>query len=250
MSVLRQILDRVSSAMIVAAGVTLICAGLLAFAPPAGAVPPSPGPTAVASTATPTATPSPTPSASATAGATGRPSAVPSGHQGTAAPTRVVLPALGIDLPVLPFDYPGGVNYPLCDVSQYYFGGQWDGMKLGRPGNDGMSVYIYGHARAGMFLRLLTVSQQNGGAAMIGDLVQLYSADDLVYIYEVFVVKRHVRDFSLASSVPPHEQWLVLQTSEGPNGTYPKLQVGARLLTVQPVEHAAAHPTAHPRVCG
>ena len=42
---------------------------------------------------------------------------------------------------------------------------------------------------------------------------------------------------------------LWLQTSTGPNASYPKLQVVARPVGVVPADHAAAHPKARPVTC-
>jgi sortase family protein len=225
------LLGRIVPAVIVAAGVTLLAAGLLSYtAPPlsSGATPPpTASPTAVA--ASPSATASPTvartPSADAVA-------------------SRVVVPALKIDLPVVSgaLDPPGNPgNYPLCDVAQYLT----DFRQPGQPG----ATYIYGHARTGMFLPLLEESQRNNGAAMIGALVQVYTNDSWVYLYEIYRVKRHATDFALAENLAADEHRLILQTSEGPRGTIPKLQVAARLLNVQPANPRDAKPSPKPRIC-
>ena len=121
--------------------------------------------------------------------------------------------------------------------------------KLGLPGQLGTSAYIYAHARTGMFLPLLTASLTANGDSLVGDLVQVYTNDDLVYTYIISTVKRHSEDFSIASSVAADDQQLVLQTSEGANATIPKLQVAATFVSVAPADHVAAHPTPHPLVC-
>jgi hypothetical protein len=224
------LLGRIVPAVIVAAGVTLLAAGLLAYTSPfPGGPTPSPtaSPTTVAASPSATASRSPAPSASQNAVA-----------------SRVVVPALKIDLPVVSglVDPPGNPgNYPLCDVAQYL-------TDFRQPGQTG-TVYIYGHARTGMFLPLLEESQKNNGAAMIGALVQVYTNDSWVYLYEIYRVKRHATDFSLAEGLKPDEHRLILQTSEGPRGTIPKLQVAARLLNSQPANPPDAHPSPKPRVC-
>ena len=226
-----QLLGRVVPAVIVAAGVTLLAAGLLSYTAPI--------PTGAATSPSPTSSPtvvaqSPTTSPTAPA-RTPRPDAVAS---------RIVVPALKIDLPVVSglVDPPGNPgNYPLCDVAQYLV----DYRQPGQPG----TTYIYGHARKGMFLPLLEQSQQNNGAAMIGALVQVYTNDNWSYLYEIFRVKRHATDFTLANNVKKGEHRLIMQTSEGPKGTIPKLQVAARLLNVQPADARQANPAAKPRVC-
>jgi hypothetical protein len=88
----------------------------------------------------------------------------------------------------------------------------------------------------------------NDGAAMIGMLVQVYTSDDRLYLYEITQVRRHALtlDDALAAKTP--QLWL--QTSEGPKGTPQKLQVVAMPLSDGPADHAAAHPTPHPVVCG
>lgn len=242
------LMDRLLPALITAAGVTLLAAGLLSYASPptTGALPtPSSTPTALP-TPTPAVTPSPGgPSASPAATPTAGPTSAP----GLAAPTRVVVVFAGIDLPILSSDYdpPGNPgNYPLCDIAQYLVD---PGAKLGLPAEKGKTAYIYAHAREGMFLPLLEASQRDDGAELLGALVQVYTDDDHLFIYEIFRVKRHATDFSLASSVGPNEQRVVLQTSEGRKGTIPKLQVAARLLSVQAANHAEAHPKARPRIC-
>jgi hypothetical protein len=100
-----------------------------------------------------------------------------------------------------------------------------------------------------MFLPLLRASERNNGRGIIGDLVQVYTADGHLYLYEIFQVKRHSRNFALADKVPEGEHRLILQTSEGPKGTVPKLQVAARLLSVDEVPLAEANPKPKPRDC-
>jgi hypothetical protein len=225
-----QLLGRILPALIVAAGVTLVAAGLLSYtAPPASApsAPPTASPTLVAASASPTPIP--------TAARTPSPLAPAS---------RIVVPALKIDLPVVSgrLNPPGNVNnYPLCDVAQYLT----DFRQPGQPG----TTYIYGHARTGMFLPLLEESMQDEGLGMIGALVQVYTSDAWVYLYEIYRVKRHATDFTLADNLKPDEHRLIMQTSEGPRGTVPKLQVAARLLSVQPANPREARPSPKPRVC-
>ena len=230
----RPLFQRLVSAVITAGGVVLLAAGLLTVAGPATGAGPTSTPTTVALA-------SPSPSASGVHPSSG-PSASPSPAPGHAAPTRIVIAALKIDLPVVTTQ----TSFPLCDVAQFLIEPE---EKLGLPGNDGVSVYIYAHARTGMFLPLLTASQTANGDNMIGDEVQVYTDDDLVYTYIISKVKRHSEDFSIASSVAADQQQLVLQTSEGPSPTLPKLQVAATFISVAPVDHATAHPTPHPVVC-
>jgi hypothetical protein len=152
--------------------------------------------------------------------------------------TRVVVPKLGIDLPIIQQPPSAGL-FPLCDVALYF-------TALGQPGS-GRATYIYAHAREGMFLPLLLASQQNNGASLIGDVVEIYTSDDQLFIYNVSEVRRHQRDLNAAFADTQGRLWL--QTSEGPNDSYPKLQIVATYVSNAPTDPNAAHPQAHPRQC-
>lgn len=235
MPLLRRIIERLAPALLAAGGVVVIASGLVTLAEPAAAGDDVllPSPSIVA-----TPTPSPAPSGSPDASATEAPTPSPA----LAVASRVVIPALKIDLPIVSQRYgPGKGSYPLCDVAQYL-------ESFGQPSQPG-TTYLYAHARAGMFLPLLLQSQRNDGKALIGDLVQVYTNDGLVYLYEIFRVRRHATDFKLALDVSGGEHRLILQTSEGPKGTIPKLQVAARLLNVSQGSVADATPKPHPRDC-
>ncbi len=180
---------------------------------------------------------------SAPTAAAASPTARPSGEADGRA-TRVVIPGLSIDLPVVSEQLPMEGNewgYPLCDVAQYLE----EFEDPGRPG----TTYIYAHARTGMFAPLLAASRIDDGRSLLGLNVLVYTNDALLYTYQIFLVKRHTTDFSLAREVPPGERRLVLQTSEGPRGTIPVLQVAARLVSTVAAEAGDAHPVARPRVC-
>jgi hypothetical protein len=168
---------------------------------------------------------------------------LPDATHGVAAASRIRIPSLGIDLPVVPgdLDVPGNVDhYPLCDVAMTLPG-------FMQPGEVG-TAYIYAHAQKGMFAPLLEASQVRDGEALVGALVEVYTSDDKMHLYEIERVKRHATDLSLAEA-PDGEQLLVIQTSEGVAGTVPKLQVAARPLSVADVSAADARPAASPRVC-
>jgi len=155
--------------------------------------------------------------------------------------TRVVIPRLQIDLPVIlqqgAEDRFG--TYPLCDVAMFlpYFG---------QPGS-GRATYIYAHARDGMFLPLLISSQTNDGKRLIGDAVQVYTSDNKVFQYQISAVHRHTTDLNDAFSATT--ETLFLQTSEGPAGTIPKLQVLAAFVSEGVADPKDAHPKAEPRMC-
>jgi hypothetical protein len=118
---------------------------------------------------------------------------------------------------------------------------------LGQPGQ-GRATYLYAHARAGMFLPILDASKVDNGAAMLGMIVEVYTSDDQLFLYEVTEVRRHQLDLDDAVGATSEQVWL--QTSEGPKGTRPKTQVVARFLSTGAADHAAAHPVAKPVACG
>ena len=159
--------------------------------------------------------------------------------------TRVVIASKRIDLPVISRDQrvmsQGPDQYPPCDVALYH-------TAFGQPGQ-GTTVYLYAHAREGMFLPLLRASERRNGGELIGELVQVFTSDARVHVYQVTRVKRHALDFSLATDAPPGTEQLILQTSEGPRGTIPKLQVLAEPLAVTDVTPEEALPRAKPRAC-
>jgi hypothetical protein len=105
-----------------------------------------------------------------------------------------------------------------------------------------------------MFLPLLLQSRVDNGSAMLGMLVQVYTSDDRIFLYEITHVLRHQSELY----TQPQEQ-LALQTSEGPGKDpsgrpYPGytglvLIVVAEPLSSGPADHAAAHPTPQPVVC-
>jgi hypothetical protein len=119
--------------------------------------------------------------------------------------------------------------------------------ELHQPGEQG-ATYIYAHARTGMFLPLLTESRRNGGERMLGMLVQVYTADDRLHLYEISEVLPHQTTLDRPIAAATEELWL--QTSEGPRGTIPKLQVVAKPLSSGPADPADAHPAPKPVTCG
>lgn len=150
--------------------------------------------------------------------------------------TRVVVPALGIDLPVVRQT----TAYPACNVAMYL-------RELKQPGQGG-PTYLYAHARSGMFLVLLERSRVNNGASLIGLEVQVYTGDNRRFVYRIDEVRRNVTDFRFVERRRGESLWL--QTSQGPRGTVPKLQVGARLISSGAASYEAAHPLPRPVACG
>lgn len=149
--------------------------------------------------------------------------------------TRVVVPALDIDLPVMN----QRTSYPACNVAMY--------LKDYKKPGQGRATYLYAHAREGMFLPLLTQSKRNDGAAMIGMTVHVYTGDNKRFSYEIYRVRRHARDLRPVVAAKGETIWL--QTSEGPNASYPKLQVAGRLTGSTDASFDEAHPRPRPRAC-
>lgn len=149
--------------------------------------------------------------------------------------TRVSIAALGINLPVIA----GATSYPKCNVAMY--------MKtLWQPREPGVT-FLYAHARTGMFLPLLTRSKINNGASMIGMVVAVYTSDSKIHYYKIDRVRRRVSSIGNVAGITTERLWL--QTSEGPNWTYPKLIVEARRTSAGTTTYAASHPTARPISC-
>lgn len=236
-SLLAVVRTRIVPALLTALGVMLLTAGLLTYADSSFTEPTATEPPVV-ETLAPTAPPTPTPppSASASPSVVPSPSASATPALGVRVATRVVVPALKIDLPVIK----GPSGYPPCDVAMYL-------KELGQPGEP-RATYIYAHARTGMFLPILDASKVRNGRAMLGMLVQVYTDDDRLYLYEITEVRRHQLDLDDALAATSDELWL--QTSEGPRGTPGKTQVIAKPLSVGPADPAEAHPKPRPRACG
>ena len=231
---------RLVPAALTAAGVTLVAAGLLTYTRPATAGTPVPTPI-------PTVLPSPARIAIPSFAPPGATSPAPVAR----VPTRIVVPALHIDLPVIPA--PESETFPSCDVAEFVEPGSSGSSAdlFSRPGLKG-TTYLYAHARAGMFLPLLDQSRRDGGAALRGMLVQVYTSDDQVFLYEVTRVLPHQDNVSAV--VGSGREQLALQTSEGPRKGQPGytglvLIVVAQPLSSSPVDHRTANPPPHPVAC-
>jgi len=229
-TILTRLRYRLLPALLTAIGVALLTSGLLSYT---SAVEQPP-------VAAPFASYEPLPTidpALVLPGASDTPDAQPTFPPGRVA-TRIVIRRLGIDLPIVLQNDADGL-FPYCDVALYI-------PQLGQPG-EGRATYIYAHARTGMFLPLLTASTHNDGARMLGMTVEVYTSDSWLFLYTITEVRRHTRN--LNDAINTNFERLFLQTSEGPNGTVPKLQVVADYLSSEPTDPAAAHPKAHPRIC-
>jgi sortase (surface protein transpeptidase) len=235
---------RLIPATITAAGVALVVAGMLAWTDPSlvgvGSLA-SPSPEPALPAAAPTVRPTLRPIPSIGPAGTGSPE--PSPSLSNAVATRVVVPAIGIDLPVV--RAPDDETFPYCGVAEYL-------PALGQPGQ-GSPTFIYAHARDGMFLPLLESSLVRDGAAMKGMLVQVYTSDSMEFLYEIDAVYRH--QDSLDVVFESDGEHLFLQTSEGPPAGYPGytgkvLIVEAKPIGVSPADPGQANPEPKPVVCG
>ena len=150
--------------------------------------------------------------------------------------TRIQIPALGINLAVIP----GASTYPKCNVAMY--------MVTAWQPREPSTTFIYAHARKGMFLPLLTRSMINDGASMIGMTVRVWTSDNKLHTYVVDKVRRHVSVLT-AEDVSGLSERLLLQTSEGPNFRYPKLILEAHRVSTAAATRAASQPVARPVSC-
>lgn len=156
--------------------------------------------------------------------------------------TRLRIPDLHIDLAIIapPRDRQA---YPKCGVAMYL-------AELNQPGDNG-ATYLYAHARAGMFLPIYerAIQRLHGGPrSMLGLAVEVFTSDNLRYLYAIEEVRVHQTKLGDAARAKTHELWL--QTSEGPKGTPGKTQVRALPVGVKTATDRQAHPTAKPITCG
>lgn len=235
--------QRLIPAVLTALGVTLLAVGLLDLGSPALAGPEASRAPAPSSSAAPIAyLPPSLPPIQVASQPPPSPTPTPDPHR---VATRVVVEALDIDLAIV--KSPAG--YPWCNVAMYL-----DNALLGQPGS-GRSVYLYAHARDGMFGPLyerVTLGRNGGAKSLIGMVVQVFTSDDHVYEYQITRVYPRVpadtHFLDRAYAVTSETLWL--QTSTGHGGALPKLQVVAKPFFDGPASHADAHPKARPVACG
>ena len=149
--------------------------------------------------------------------------------------TRVVISTLNISLPVIR----GSNSYPKCRVAMY-------SPAVAQPREPGYT-FIYAHARRGMFLPLLTKFKASGAAGLIGRVVKVYTSDNYVSYYKIVSAKRTQDSFGGAYTLD--RERLRLQTSTGPNYTYPKLIADAVRYKTLKSTKAASQPTPRPVSC-
>jgi LPXTG-site transpeptidase (sortase) family protein len=133
--------------------------------------------------------------------------ALPSGSNAVSAvrASRITIQRLRIDLPVVEGD---GIDAPL-DKAAHYPGSGWPG--------GGTNIYLYAHARQGMFLSLWD--------ARIGDLVVLTLVDGTQRTYGVDKVLPKVPWDALHYLAPTAAEQLTLQTSTSYTATAPRFLV-------------------------
>lgn len=220
--------SRLLAAVLTALGVALVTAGLITLTGPVEAEPGG-GPGATGAVASSPPPPSSLP---------------PSGDPSPTVPaervaTRVRVAALGIDLPVIAQPDPTVVP---CGVAMYLG-------EMRQPGAN-RATYLYAHAQRGMFLSILEASKVNNGFRMIGMIVEVYTSDDMLFLYEVTKVVRHVPfDTGLDDALAATTDQVWLQTSEGIGTKFPKLQLLAEPLSNGPADPAKARPSPKPRAC-
>jgi len=261
-SLLSLVGTRLVPAFLTAAGVVLVTAGLLSYADPATAgAAPSASEEAVVETLSPSDEPSfeisPSPEPSVEPSGSTDPSPTPEGttpasivpeitpRPGRAVATRVVVPALRIDLPVIK----GNDGYPYCNVAMYlHTSNSASKDAFGQPG-EGRATYLYGHARDGMFGPIYELAiQKKNAKKMLGMMVQVYTSDFKLYLYEIREYRLHVTNLDGPLSATKEELWL--QTSEGPKGTPGKTQLRAFLVSVADADPKESTPKAKPVKCG
>jgi hypothetical protein len=144
----------------------------------------------------------------------------------------------GIDLPIVR----GPNGYPYCNVAMYM--GHF--AQPTEPGVPGVS-FIFAHARKGMFLPLLDEWNRNGQTRLVGLTVYVWTSDSRRHEY---VITKAWKAKTINMDIAWTEgERLWLQTSTGPNFTYPKLFIQARRVETITVPWSDAHPTARPVKC-
>jgi hypothetical protein len=234
---------RIIPGLLIALGVTLITAGLFTYTSPVEAGPLVNEPPVMVELATPRPEPTVPPvlpgAGDSFVPSSPLPSPLPPGwptEPSDRVATRVVVRELRIDLAVI---HPGNEDYPLCGVAMFY-------PTMGQPGG-GRSVYLYAHARSGMFLPILDASRIRNGQPMLGMVVDVYTSDNFVFRYQIVQVRRH--QLTLTDAFAAQDEQLWLQTSEGPRGTPGKTQVVARPHSVDRADPGQAHPRPRPFSC-
>lgn len=268
-SIVRLVGSRILPALLTALGVVLVTGGLLSYADPnttgtavtpsfeSGVIDPSDGPSEDPGASlgasldpglSPSGGPSQGPDGSPPASVVPDPTPTPTTKPGRQVATRVVIPALKIDLPVIK----GNDGYPLCNVAMYLHTANSEAKDaFGQPG-EGRATYMYAHARDGMFGPIYEMAiVKKTIKKTLGMIVQVYSSDNKLYLYEITEYRLHaVGGPALDDAINAQSEQLWLQTSEGPKGTPGKTQLIAKPISVTAADPADAHPKAKPVACG
>ena len=179
---------------------------------------------------------------SARATASGLPAEASFDRAPTGYATRLVIPYLDVDLPVIEgrVDGEGNPLFPLCDVAEYL-------AYYVQPGASG-ATYIYGHAQRGMLAPLLEASAIEG-EPLLGQAIVVFTTGGWRHEYSISLVKRHATDYSIADNVAPDKHRLIVQTSEGPVGDPNKVQVAARPVSTERATPDEVATSPQPREC-
>jgi LPXTG-site transpeptidase (sortase) family protein len=155
-------------------------------------------------TVAPAATRAPTASPPDTGSVTASPPPTPAAERGIRA-NRIRIARLGINLAIIEGD---GIDAPIGKAA-HYPGSAW-------PGN-GSNIYIYGHAREGMFITLW--------GARVGDPIELDLVDGTSRTYVVTKVLPKVPFDAVTYLEPTPSEQLTLQTSTSYYPTAPRFVV-------------------------
>jgi hypothetical protein len=159
--------------------------------------------------------------------------------------TRVRVPRQGvlnanIDLAIVR----GPSGYPYCKVAMYMGA-------LNQPTEPARgATFIYAHARKGMFLPILDAHNRyraGRGPTLVGMLAYVWTSNNQVHTYRIYSAKR-TDGVQAAVGEAPDRLWL--QTSTGPNYSYPKLVVKGTRISSAPSTYDAAHPSYKAVKCG
>jgi LPXTG-site transpeptidase (sortase) family protein len=186
----------------------LLASGALTPAPASG---PVPLPSVAAAGTQPPLAPSLTPAPSATPRVTSpTKSAAPSPPLPLdyVVARRIVIPAVGIDLPIYSGD---GLTAQLGKVAHY--------PTTSWPGGGGL-IYLYGHARDGNLIGLWK--------ARVGDRIDLVLDNGATATYEIVKVRPEVKWNDLSMLAPTKSEILRLQTCTSYEGTAPRFVVDAK----------------------
>jgi LPXTG-site transpeptidase (sortase) family protein len=192
--------------MAAAGAVTIAVVAVLAILGGSGEVPVSPTGSPTASIAAAGSSPTGGIASSPSAGfPSASPSPAPSASPGASVAKRIRIPRLKIDLKVVEGD---GIDAPL-DSAAHFPGTAWPG--------GGSNIYIYAHARKGLFINLWDARK--------GDEVYLDTVDGRTVTYVVDEIRPKTPWNAVELLEPTDEERLTLQTSTSYTATAPRFVV-------------------------